>query len=73
MMKKTQLIAALTVATMVCGAGLVSAEKESDMIAVGDEFAEFALPAHDGTTVTSTDLEGRPYLLFFYPKASTPG
>ena len=72
-MKKPHLIATLTVVSMVCGAGLVSAEEDSDMIAVGEVFADFELPAHDGTTVKSTDLDGRPYLLFFYPKASTPG
>lgn len=43
------------------------------MIAAGDAFAEFELPAHDGTTVSSADLKGSPYLLFFYPKAGTPG
>ena len=31
------------------------------------------LEAHDGTLVSSADFRGRPYLLFFYPKASTPG
>ena len=72
-MNKLHLIAVLTVVSMVCGAGLVSAEGEPGMIAVGEVFAEFTLPAHDGTTVKSTDLDGRPYLLFFYPKASTPG
>ena len=33
---------------------------------------EFELEAHDGTTVRSADLTGRPFLLFFYPKADTP-
>jgi len=44
-----------------------------EMIPVGESFVDFELGAHDGTTVSSTDLEGRPFLLFFYPKASTPG
>ena len=44
-----------------------------EMIAVGEQFVKFELDAHDGTTVSSADLEGRPFLLFFYPKASTPG
>ena len=43
------------------------------MIPVGEAFVEFELEAHDGTTVSSSDLEGRPYLLFFYPKAFTAG
>jgi cytochrome oxidase Cu insertion factor (SCO1/SenC/PrrC family) len=44
-----------------------------EMIAAGEQFVDFELEAHDGTTVSSADLEGRPFLLFFYPKASTPG
>ena len=43
------------------------------MIPVGEPFVDFELEAQDGTTVSSADLEGRPFLLFFYPKASTPG
>jgi len=44
-----------------------------EMISVGEPFVDFELEAQDGTTVSSADLEGRPFLLFFYPKASTPG
>jgi len=44
-----------------------------EMIPVGEPFVDFELEAQDGTTVSSADLEGRPFLLFFYPKASTPG
>ncbi len=33
----------------------------------------FAMPASGGRTVSSTALKGRPYLLYFYPKADTPG
>lgn len=44
-----------------------------DMIPVGEPFVNFELEAHDGTTVSRADLEGRPFLLFFYPKAGTPG
>jgi peroxiredoxin Q/BCP len=43
------------------------------MIPVGDPFVDFDLPAHDGTAVGSADLAGQPFLLFFYPKADTPG
>jgi cytochrome oxidase Cu insertion factor (SCO1/SenC/PrrC family) len=49
------------------------AQGGGEMIPVGKPFAEFELEAHDGTAVLSSALEGRPYLLFFYPKASTPG
>ncbi len=43
------------------------------MLSKGERFVEFALPAHDGSEVRSEDLAGRPYLLYFYPKAETPG
>ncbi len=43
------------------------------MLNIGDPFVEFELPAHDGSTVNSADLADRPFLLFFYPKADTPG
>jgi cytochrome oxidase Cu insertion factor (SCO1/SenC/PrrC family) len=51
----------------------VRAEGDGEMIPVGEPFVDFDLPAHDGTVVRSADLEGRPFLLFFYPKADTPG
>lgn len=54
-------------------AGAATAEGEQEMIPAGEQFIQFELEAHDGTTVSSADLEGRPFLLFFYPKASTPG
>jgi peroxiredoxin Q/BCP len=43
------------------------------MIREGQPMVEFALPAHDGSVVRSSDLAGKAYLLYFYPKASTPG
>ena len=46
---------------------------EEEMLAVGSPFVEFELKAHDGTTVSSADLADTPFLLFFYPKADTPG
>lgn len=33
----------------------------------------FSLPASGGRTVSSEGLKGKPYLLYFYPKADTPG
>lgn len=43
------------------------------MLRPGDPFPPFSLPAHDGETVSSEALAGAPYLLYFYPKAGTPG
>lgn len=34
---------------------------------------EFSLPNHDGDVVSSSDLSGRKYVMFFYPRAMTPG
>ncbi len=39
---------------------------------VGDKSPAFNLPASDGTTVDSSQLKGT-YVLYFYPKADTPG
>jgi peroxiredoxin Q/BCP len=33
----------------------------------------FSMPASGGRTVSSAALKGKPYLLYFYPKADTPG
>lgn len=43
------------------------------MLQEGSLFADFELAAHDGSVVRSEDLEGQPYLIYFYPKAGTPG
>ena len=42
-------------------------------IAEGSPAPSFSLENQDGTTIASTDLEGSAYLLWFYPKADTPG
>jgi peroxiredoxin Q/BCP len=34
---------------------------------------EFSLPNQDGKTVTHEDFAGRRYVMFFYPRAMTPG
>ena len=41
--------------------------------AEGDVAPAFSMPASGGRTVSSAALKGRPYLLYFYPKADTPG
>ena len=33
----------------------------------------FSLPSSEGHTVSSTDLKGKTFVLYFYPKADTPG
>jgi thioredoxin-dependent peroxiredoxin len=39
----------------------------------GDPAPDFSLAADDGSTVSSTDLAGSRYALYFYPKDDTPG
>lgn len=34
---------------------------------------DFTLPAHDGSTVKLSELRGQRVILYFYPKADTPG
>jgi peroxiredoxin Q/BCP len=45
----------------------------ADLIAVGADFPAWKLSDHTGKEVSSTDLAGKSYLLWFYPKAMTPG
>ena len=42
-------------------------------IAEGKPAPAFTLPAHGGATVASKALAGKPYVLYFYPKADTSG
>jgi thioredoxin-dependent peroxiredoxin len=39
----------------------------------GQEAPDFTLPDQDGDDVTLSELRGRPVVLYFYPKADTPG
>lgn len=39
----------------------------------GDPAPDFTMPASGNRTVSLTDLKGRPFVLYFYPKADTPG
>ncbi len=45
----------------------------AQMPAAGDPFPAWALPDHHGNTISSADLAGSSYVLWFYPKAMTPG
>ncbi len=42
-------------------------------IGPGDQAPAFSLPASQGRTVSSASLQGKPYVLYFYPKADTSG
>ena len=42
-------------------------------IEVGAPAPDFTLPASNGRTVGLADMTGKPFVLYFYPKADTPG
>jgi peroxiredoxin Q/BCP len=39
----------------------------------GDQAPDFELPDQDGRLVKLSDFRGQPVVVYFYPKASTPG
>jgi peroxiredoxin Q/BCP len=43
------------------------------MLALGDKIPEFAAAATSGKTISPAGLQGRFYILYFYPKDNTPG
>ena len=40
---------------------------------IGDQVEDFTLPDQDSLPVTLSNFLGKPVILFFYPKADTPG
>jgi peroxiredoxin Q/BCP len=43
------------------------------MLEVGDRAPDFSLPSHTGEEVCLKDFRGRTLILYFFPKADTPG
>jgi peroxiredoxin Q/BCP len=52
---------------------LCASQAAADMPQAGDRFPDWALPNQNGVLVSSEDLAGSSYVLWFYPKAMTPG
>ena len=48
-------------------------KKTAGLLAVGDKAPDFAVPDHEGNMVRLSDLAGKRVLIWFYPKADTPG
>ena len=42
-------------------------------VEAGDIAPDFELPASGGRTASKMALKGKPFILYFYPKADTPG
>ena len=60
---------ALVLMIVLC-AGAANAD---DLLKPGDPFPSWTLSDHSGATVSSSELAGKTYLLWFFPKAMTPG
>ena len=43
------------------------------MLEIGDKAPAFTLPDETGSDVSLADYKGRKLVMFFYPKAMTPG
>jgi peroxiredoxin Q/BCP len=43
------------------------------MLKVGDEAPDFSLPSDSGANVSLKDFKGDTLVLYFFPKADTPG
>lgn len=43
------------------------------MLQVGDKIPDFTLQDQDGRAVSTSDLIGEPFVVYFYPKDDTPG
>src|SRR6185295_11038826 len=52
---------------------VVATTSHAAMLNAGDPFPAWSLRDQTGATVTSKDLAGKTYLVWFYPKAMTPG
>lgn len=43
------------------------------MLEAGQSAPEFTLPIEGGAALSSSDLAGAPYVIYFYPRDNTPG
>jgi peroxiredoxin Q/BCP len=47
--------------------------RRCSMLTVGKEAPDFSVAGHDGKTRTLKEFRGKHVILFFFPKADTPG
>jgi peroxiredoxin Q/BCP len=43
------------------------------MLEIGDQAPDFSLPSQSGSQVGLKDFKGQTLVLYFFPKADTPG
>ena len=43
------------------------------MLTIGDKMPAFSVTDENGKTITERDMLGKPTVIYFYPKDSTPG
>ncbi len=43
------------------------------MLSVGDKAPDFSLPSDSGASVSLKGFQGKSLVLYFFPKADTPG
>lgn len=43
------------------------------MLNIGDKAPDFSLPSHTGEEIALSDFRGKTLVLYFFPKADTPG
>jgi thioredoxin-dependent peroxiredoxin len=46
---------------------------DKKMLEQGDKAPAFQVASDNGTTVSSADFHGKNLILYFFPKANTPG
>jgi peroxiredoxin Q/BCP len=53
--------------------GAAQTREEAAMLNPGDQAPDFTGRDHAGNTVTLSQFKGKPVVLWFFPKADTPG
>jgi peroxiredoxin Q/BCP len=53
--------------------GTASARTSGHVLKVGDQAPDFRLKTDEGNEVSLDDFRGKRVLLYFFPKANTPG
>lgn len=67
------LVVVIGLAAVLWRTTLAAAADPDKLLKEGDVFPTWSLRDQTGATVTSQSLAGKTYLLWFYPKAQTPG